>query len=134
ALSEDGSSDEIESQVEEFAIGKSLSDTGFSTIRSKKRKHYGTSDSGSDELDGPTGNVRSSMVSSGQVMKQRPSLNSSRKRIREGSSDDDNEGDGAPASGYGAASVKRKACDDIGDLSRLKKMRELEDTSDEGAE
>ncbi|KAF9083230.1 hypothetical protein BGX29_003321, partial [Mortierella sp. GBA35] len=51
----DGSSDAVVARVEESAIGKILSGTGFSTIRSEKRKHDGTSDSGSDESNGPTG-------------------------------------------------------------------------------
>ncbi|KAF9278943.1 hypothetical protein BGZ74_002961, partial [Mortierella antarctica] len=134
APSDDGSNDIVETQQEESVIGKILSGTGFSTIRSEKRKHYGTSDSDSDESDGPTGSMRSSMVPAGQVMRRRPFLNRSRKRIREGSSDDDNEGDRARASDYRAASVKRKACDDIEAFSRMKKMREDEDASDEGVE
>ncbi|KAK3813836.1 MAG: hypothetical protein JOS17DRAFT_821216 [Linnemannia elongata] len=91
APSEDGSSDIVETQQEEPAIGKTLSGTGFSTICSEKRKHYGASDSGSDESDGPTGSMRSSTVPAGQVMRRRPFLSRSRKRIREGSSGDGNE-------------------------------------------
>ncbi|KAF9081746.1 hypothetical protein BGX29_004311, partial [Mortierella sp. GBA35] len=53
--SDDGSSETVETQQEESVIGKTLSGTGFSTILSEKRKHYGTTDSGSDESDGPTG-------------------------------------------------------------------------------
>ncbi|KAI8596981.1 hypothetical protein EDD21DRAFT_386661 [Dissophora ornata] len=129
APSDDGSSDIVETEQEEPAISKTLSGTGFSTIRSEKRKHYGTSDSGSDESDGPTGGMRSSMVPAGQVMRRRPFLNRSRKRIREGSSDDINDRDGDREPDYGVASVKRKACDDnIEALLRLaKKMREDED-------
>ncbi|KAF9120122.1 hypothetical protein BG015_006143, partial [Linnemannia schmuckeri] len=101
---DDGSSDIVESQQEESVIGKTLSGTRFSTIRSEKRKHYGTSDSDSDGSDGPTGSMRSSIAPAGQVMRRRPFVNRSRKRIREGSSDDINDRDGDREPDYGVAS------------------------------
>ncbi|KAF9276044.1 hypothetical protein BGZ74_003770, partial [Mortierella antarctica] len=137
APSDNGSNDAIATQVEESVIGKTLSDAGFNTIRSEKRKRYGTSSSDMSESDGSTGGLRLNVAPTRQEAKGKSVLgrtqhtHRAKKRMRAGPSDDINDSDGDQDSDYGLVSVKRKASEDIEVLRLTKKMREDDETSDD---
>lgn len=95
-----GSNDAITTQVEESLIRKTLSNAGFNTICSEKRKHYGTSSSNMSESDESTGALALNVTPTRQAVKGKSVLDRMKhshrvkKQVCTGSSDDVNDSDG----------------------------------------